>query len=62
METSGYGDGLWQRPRVGLSGRREPSPEGGRGAGLRAPEIRGADSSPKLTDDLNWTCQWYTSG
>jgi hypothetical protein len=48
---SGYSDGLWQGPRAGPSGRREPSPEGGRGAGLRALEIRGADSSPKMTDD-----------
>jgi hypothetical protein len=50
MEKSGYSDGMWQGPRVGPSGRREPSPEGGRGAGLRALEIRGADSSPKLTN------------
>jgi hypothetical protein len=52
MVMRGFGDGLWQRPRVGPSGRREPSPEGGRGAGLRALEIRGADSSPKMTDSL----------
>jgi hypothetical protein len=48
--TSGFNDGLWQGPRVGPSGQHEPSLEGGRGAGLRAPEIRGADSSPKLTN------------
>jgi hypothetical protein len=37
---------------VGLSGRREPSPEGGRGAGLRALEIRGADKLPEV--DGSW--------
>ncbi|CAH1366154.1 unnamed protein product [Tenebrio molitor] len=48
----GLYDGLWQGPRVGLSGQHEPSPKGGRGAGLRTAEIRGADSSPKLTNML----------
>ncbi|KAH0810728.1 hypothetical protein GEV33_012063 [Tenebrio molitor] len=51
-ELTGVYDGLWQEPRMGPSGQHEPSPEGGRGAGLRASEIRGADSSPKLTDLL----------
>jgi hypothetical protein len=32
--------------------RADMSPESRRGAGLRALEIRGADSSPKLTDLL----------
>ncbi|KAJ3634603.1 hypothetical protein MTP99_007551 [Tenebrio molitor] len=48
----GLYDGLWQGPRVGLSGQHEPSPKGGRGAGLRTAEIRGADSSSKLTNML----------
>jgi hypothetical protein len=51
-ELTGVYDGLWQEPRMGPSSQHEPSPEGGRGAGLRASEIRGADSSPKLTDLL----------
>jgi hypothetical protein len=59
MVKSGNSDGLWQRPRVGPSGQHEPSPEGGRGAGLRAPEIREADSSPKLTD---LKCMVYENG
>ncbi|KAH0819452.1 hypothetical protein GEV33_003339 [Tenebrio molitor] len=39
-ELTGLYDGLWQEPRVGPSGQHEPSTEGGRGAGLRAPESR----------------------
>jgi hypothetical protein len=57
-----YNDGLWQRPRVGPSGRHEPSPEGGRGAGLRAPETRGADSSPKATELLRHGYEKVKSG
>jgi hypothetical protein len=41
MELTGVYDGLWQEPRVGPSGQHVLSPEGGRGAGLRTPEIRG---------------------
>jgi hypothetical protein len=44
---------------VGLSGQHEPSPEGGRRAGFWAPEIRGADRSPKLTDLL---CMDFENG
>jgi hypothetical protein len=62
MDTSGFGDGLWQGPRVGPLGQHEPSPESGRGAGLWAPEIRGADSSPKLTDLWCMVTRWFMRG
>jgi hypothetical protein len=47
------------RSREWSFGRSEPSPQGGRDAGLQAIKIRGADSSPRLTNDAEF---WFSDG